>query len=243
LHADERRQAEHLQGKWIVELAELHGRSKADRDATKAFITRQVDRVRHAYAYCETAQPRQCIIIGTTNESEYLSDPTGARRWWPIRLSKHIDLAKLRAERDQLWAEAAYLEAQNQSEGAIRLPQHLWAAAAVEQEERREKDPWEDELANVKGTACNVGMPDWHEQRIHSSTVFSILRVEASQQTTFLGKRLKDIMVHHLGWEYRKNVKINGVQGKGYVRSVDAPMPSTQPDRTLTLLMTNSEIC
>jgi hypothetical protein len=134
----------------------------------------------------------------------------------------------LKAERDQLWAEAAYAEVQDKSPSAIRLPKHLWAAAAVEQEARRLKHPWEDVLAGVTGTACAIpGTPDWHEQRIHSVTLFSVIDIETGKLTHSIAKTVKDIMVHHLGWEYRKNVKINGAQGKGYVRAVNAPMPST----------------
>jgi predicted P-loop ATPase len=47
------------------------------------------------------------VFAATTNDREYLLDPTGNRRFWPIDC-KGIDLDTLRATREQLWAESVY---------------------------------------------------------------------------------------------------------------------------------------
>ena len=53
--------------------------------------------------------PRQCVMIGTTNDTDYLRDATGNRRFWPIKC-EFVDLEWLKENREQIWAEAAYRE-------------------------------------------------------------------------------------------------------------------------------------
>ena len=76
---------EDIAGKWIVEIGEyLMSKSKRIVDSTKAFITRTQDTYRTKYnRYTDTIQ-RRCIFIATTNHSEFLSDPSGNRRWLPV---------------------------------------------------------------------------------------------------------------------------------------------------------------
>jgi len=68
---------------------------------------------------------------------------TGNRRFWPVKV-QCFDLAALRKDRDQLWAEAAAREASGES---IRLAEHLWAEAGVQQASREIGDPIYDTLA------------------------------------------------------------------------------------------------
>ncbi|MCX5542591.1 bifunctional DNA primase/polymerase [Paraburkholderia sp. CNPSo 3076] len=94
-----------VQGKLICEMAELSGLFGRDRDATKAYLTKQYDRARPLYESHVVSYPRRFIICGTTNEDDFLSDPTGERRWLPFTVGK-IDLDAITRDRDQLWAEA-----------------------------------------------------------------------------------------------------------------------------------------
>lgn len=101
---------EQLQGAWIVEMAELSASRKADIEATKHFLTKQVDRFRVAYGRHVSDFPRQCIFIGTTNDVEFLRDQTGNRRFWVMPVGKQ-DVKKpwhslTKEEIDQIWAEA-----------------------------------------------------------------------------------------------------------------------------------------
>ena len=105
-----------------------------------------------AYGRFSEARGRQTIFVGTTNEHKYLKDRTGNRRFLPVKTGT-IDLEALRRDRDQLWAEAAVREARGEE---ITLPQELWEAAAVEQEERLEDDPWLEKLAIVRGRALAI---------------------------------------------------------------------------------------
>lgn len=96
----------HLQGKWLVEMAELAPSRKSDAEDLKAFLSGAIDRVRMPYAKFDQAFPRQCVFVGTTNDDEFLRDATGGRRFWPVAVQQVIDAESLAAERDQLLAEA-----------------------------------------------------------------------------------------------------------------------------------------
>jgi len=91
---------------WIVELSELTHR-KADRDVFKGFISARVDKFRRPYGRDEVVHPRRCGFAGTTNEPEFLNDPTGDRRFWVLTPRVRADVDRVIEEREQLWAEVA----------------------------------------------------------------------------------------------------------------------------------------
>ncbi len=206
---------EALEGVWIHEICELEGISRADTQKVKAFASRSVDRGRPAYGRFREDRPRQAILVGTTNDDKYLRDQTGNRRFWPVRTGK-IDLDGLRRDRDQLWAETAVLEASGET---LVLPEELWAAAAREQEERVEDDPWLDALASVEGDVVG-GL-----ERVSTQDLLRIhLGLDPSQQQQFHTKRLGQLM-RKLGWSGPKSIKVRAnIVLRGYER------PTTKPD-------------
>ncbi len=129
-------------GKLVVELSELaaFSSSKADANLLKKTLSTQVDRYRPPYDKAAQDFPRRCVLVGTTNDDEYLKDQTGGRRFWPVRTGR-IDLAYIRENRDQLFAEAVA----EYKKGASwwEMPE---VETAAEQEARRETDPWEAKL-------------------------------------------------------------------------------------------------
>ena len=183
LNVEGKRVIEALQGKWIVEAAEMSGLKHTDVEPLKALLSRQVDRGRLAYGHLVSEVPRQCVIVGTTNSEEYLKDTTGNRRFWPVRV-KRFDLDALTRDRDQLWAEAAARELTGVS---IRLDRQLWPAAAQEQAQRVTNDPYFEELQSVLGQ-IEISA------KIASTTVWDILDVRPGQRTQDQNRRMGEAM-------------------------------------------------
>ena len=99
---------QHLRGKWLIELGEMHRPHRASNATFKTFVTRRVDKYRPPYARNETDQPRQGVFASTVNLDQYLTDETGNRRTWPVKCGT-IELEALKRDRDQLWAEAVMM--------------------------------------------------------------------------------------------------------------------------------------
>jgi putative DNA primase/helicase len=99
---------QNIQGIWVYEWGELHSLTKAEANKVKEFVTSAKDRFRATFDRRPRDYPRQVVFVGTTNEQVYLSDPTGNRRFWPVRLTRRPDLDYLRANLEQLLAEAVH---------------------------------------------------------------------------------------------------------------------------------------
>lgn len=98
--------ARRMRGRLVVEIAELRGLHTRERTAIKDFVTQRADMWRPLYQEFAVAVPRRCLLVGSTNESEFLADETGNRRWLPVEVGA-VDVAAVARDREQLWAEAA----------------------------------------------------------------------------------------------------------------------------------------
>lgn len=127
-----------LQGKWVIELGELADVKRGDYNLVKAYLNRRVDRVRSPYDKLPQDTPRQSVFIGTVNEGEYLKDPTGNRRFWPVKVGM-CDVDGLKRARDQLFAEAVWIY-ENCFDGKLMLGKEATAQATAAQDDRRIND-------------------------------------------------------------------------------------------------------
>ncbi len=132
-----------LQGKLIFEMPELASFRKAETNEIKAFIGRGTDEYRPPYGRKVVPRPRMFVMAGSVNPiAGYLTDPTGNKRYWPVKCGK-IDLAAINADKAQLWAEAVYRQKQNEQ---IWLEPEEHALAKLEQSERMIDDIMGDKI-------------------------------------------------------------------------------------------------
>jgi predicted P-loop ATPase len=194
---------EHIRGRWIIEAAELSGLRRGDIEHLKAFLSRQTDRGRLAYARIVSDVPRECVFVGTTNSEEYLRDLTGNRRFWPVKV-KMIDIDGLKKDRDQLWAEAVIMEKSNAS---IRLEQRLWPRAEEEQANRLTIDPYVDAID------CKL---NGKSGKIAAASVWTILSIAPGNRTQDQNHRV-GVAMKRLGWAKSK-ISADGVMVNGYTK-------------------------
>lgn len=96
-----------LHSAWLYEWAEIENvTSTKQASEVKGFITTARDTLRLPFGRAVVVQPRSSIIVGSTNEAQFLNDPTGSRRFWIIFVERKLNFAWLAEHRDQLWAEA-----------------------------------------------------------------------------------------------------------------------------------------
>jgi hypothetical protein len=214
LTASDKEQQELVRGVWLFEIADLAGMRRSEVEKVKAFASRTHDRARPAYGRRRIDAARRCIFIGTTNDDEYLKSETGNRRIWPVRTGT-IDVAALRRDRDQLWAEAAEVEAGGIS---LVLPRELWGKAAEAQDERRQHDPWDDILAGIPGHSCVNEETGQEEERIRSDELLkNHLEIPPGRSSNADTLRLKRVM-RRLGWEGPKKLRFVEGSKRGYFR-------------------------
>lgn len=135
---------EQTAGKWVIEFADLHGMGRRGHNDLKAYLSRSTDCARAAFGHFAKSVKRQWIAIATVNDEEYLTDPTGNRRYWPLDLGGAFDVELLKKNLNQLWAEAVHREAKGES---IRLDPSLWDEAGKRQKAVEVSNPMEEVLA------------------------------------------------------------------------------------------------
>jgi Virulence-associated protein E/Toprim domain len=204
----------HMSGKWLVEISELHAFSKSETSALKAFLTRREDIYRPHFGRKEEYRPRQNLFVGTTNKQTYLQDPTGGRRFWPVRTTE-IDVELLALQRDQLFAEAVV----RYRRGEQWWPDLQFEADHIkpEQETRFDEDAWEEPIAE-------------HLSRLSSTnnkvTVFGLAKAALNFETARVGTADRNritAILEHLGWERAPRGDAKG--SRLWVKSASVPKP------------------
>jgi putative DNA primase/helicase len=128
-----------IQGVLIYEVAELEQFNRAEVTAVKAFMSSQKDRYREPYGRRMKDQLRRTVFAATTNEGQYFKDPSGNRRFWPVRTGR-MRLDELRRDREQLLGEAVHM----MRAGALWYPtrDEQKRLMSPEQEDREIPDDW-----------------------------------------------------------------------------------------------------
>ena len=180
--------SQHLRGKWLIEVTEMHAMNRAEAALLKAFVTRTVERYRPSYGRMEVIEPRQCLFVGTTNKLTYLRDETGGRRFWPVKCGE-INLKALAQDRDQLFAEAMHLY----RTGTPWWPDKKFEREHIQtqQEARFEADVWEEKIAEFLSSISKVTVWQVACDALHMQTA----RIGTADQ-----RRIMAVM-ERLGWQ------------------------------------------
>lgn len=211
-----------LHRSWFIEWSELErifGRK--DASAAKAFVTSENDMVRPPYCRDIQEFPRPSIIVATTNQDEFLVDPTGARRFWVIPVQKKIDTVKLAEERDAIWAAA--VAAYKSGELCYLNDDEELVAEAIAAEFRT-SDPWEEP----------IGIFIENREWIRINDILDHLQIDLNRQDRSHQMRVASIL-KVMGWS--KNIR---TMGKKRVR-VWVPDCCAPPQNNLDL-PTNPEL-
>lgn len=177
---------------WGLEIPEIeHLYKRKDISSIKKFLSSSVDAFRAPYAREVKEHPRACVLVGTSNETELLHDPTGNRRFWVIPVADEIpiDIDQLSRERDLIWAAA----------NALYEKGHQWWLSPAESKLHNEVskdyqsvDPWTELVLafaqnQVETTTSEIlrtalGIEAGRQEKISASRVSAILRSNGWEQ-------------------------------------------------------------
>lgn len=169
--AKDKTAAEKLQGYWILEIGELAGIRKAEVEAVKSFLSRQKDVYRPSYGRRTVEHPRQCVVVGSTNnDTGFLRDSTGNRRFWPVVVTGVApERAPWHMGRDtinQVWAEAV---------DAWRAGEKLYLegeAAAEAYEQQKLAMEADERVGLIKDYLDRLLPENWEEMSISERRTF-----------------------------------------------------------------------
>jgi putative DNA primase/helicase len=177
-----------LHGLWCADFGELDGFGKADTSRIKQILTIREDHYRAPYGRLSETHARQNIFVGGTNSDHFNSDSSGGRRFHPVRVSVHVDIAALAAARDQLWAEAVVLS---------KTMEKTWWQVTGSQEAQDavySSDSWESAVAPWLMGRADTGMTE---------VLSDCLGIELGQHSKSDQMRVGHIM-RRLGWTRKR---------------------------------------
>jgi len=187
-----------IQSVWIGEMAELTSLRRSEQESIKAFISRRIDHYRPPYGRNAIERPRHTVFIATTNENDYLQDPTGARRFWPVECTA-IDLAALARDADQLWGEAT---ARYLAKETWHLSDAQARRATIEQASRQRLSPVDTLVLEYADSLLAAGLRRI-EMRALLAEVFDISTKEKPANAGALAQQASRTLVRE-GWRRLK---------------------------------------
>lgn len=237
--------AELIQGTWINEVGELSAFTKQETQVIKQFLSKTHDIYRAAYGRRTEKYVRRCVFFGTSNDSEFLKDTTGNRRFWPVDVgvyqAKKSVWEQLPKEVDQIWAEAyAYWMLGE----PLYLSKEIEKMAEEMQEEHREASGKEGLVREFleKPIPENWNLMDLSQKKMHlqgnmkvPDGVSLVLRMKICAvevwvecfggDPRFMSKRdsmeINNILQSIKGWERERSSGRHGSYGtqRGFVRT------------------------
>lgn len=214
-----------IQGIAVYEWSELESLTKQEVGDVKRFISSAHDRFRATFDKRPAKYPRQVVFIGTTNEAHYLIDPTGNRRFWPVRLTRPPDLEWLRANLEQMLAEAVHRVDQGErfypsrdEDNFLFKPQQSARQVESSLEGAIRTFLYDDQQKVPHGQGTGTMVNEIGLQELLNRIGYTI-----DKQTDAVVKKAGSLMTA-LGWTIRRLSKdLEGKRPRVYVRPQDTP--------------------
>jgi predicted P-loop ATPase/5S rRNA maturation endonuclease (ribonuclease M5) len=147
---------------WICELKEMSAARKSEINAVKSFIERSSDNYRAAYARRAQNYKRHCVFAISVNDSQFLRDTTGNRRYWILEspLEKFNYVEKVDTEYiKQVWAETFQNFQELTKDGFNSKILELPLEFKVQAEEKAEGYTVDDGLKSQVGAFLDIKIP------------------------------------------------------------------------------------
>jgi len=180
---------------WICEWGEIERIfGQKDTSTIKAFITRREDVFRRPWGRTMEKTPRRSIIVASTNRDDFLSDPTGNRRYWVVKCEHQLDVDKLTEDRDKLWAAAV---------ASLKNGQQWWLTKEEEALRTDKNKDFTSEEVWFEKIQCYVN--SLYEGKCTTSEVLEqALKVEIAHQDRSGQIRVAKVL-GELGWKKKKS--------------------------------------
>ena len=181
---------------WIIELGELAAMRRTEIEQTKRFISATSDKFRPPYGRTVIDMPRHVVFAGTTNDSFYLKDSTGNRRWLPIpceadNATKNIFDGSIEKVLHQLWAEAYYYFENDFKFGNwLDLKDDIKAMAQLKQQDAESEDLVRDKIIDYLELEVPVNWydlslndrRDYIDAELHGEELISTIDTDITMQ-------------------------------------------------------------
>jgi predicted P-loop ATPase len=189
--------------KWIFEWDELSSLGKRETEGVKSMLSRASDIFRHPYGTTTKEHRRRFILTGSTNNSQFLTDSTGNRRWWVLHCKQQINIDKVRQMRDLIWASIYQCWADGES---WWLESEQSELVERSMSDFMEKDVWEDAIVNYleakRQESSEVGKTTG--TRVNMNEILDeVLQVPIAHSNSREGRRVKGIL-ERLGYSCEK---------------------------------------
>lgn len=209
---------------WIYEWSEVEAITRrADVARVKGFLSSKADTFRAPYERTVETHPRRGIIVGSSNSHDLVQDLDSNRRSWIVEVERTIDLEWVRANRDQLWAEA--LHAYGTGEAWYLLPEQ----EAARREVNALFEPDNPLVDRIETVVAEMMTKNENKTGLVSKDLFARLGLDPSVNKAAVS--VVNSVLRRMGFR-RGKVRKNGSRVRGY-------LPSKQP--SLRVVETEAE--
>lgn len=209
---------------WCYEAAEMESLNRKTVDAIKQFLSGSNDLYRGVFEKQAHQHPRSSVMVGSTNKQEFLTDETGARRFWVITIptGTTIDLAQTSAWRDQLWAEAVVYARRPFDEEPhwFSYEEESSLDRREDVEQYQEEHPWTTQVRSFLATPRG-------SRSFQSHDLFEFMKIEVIHRTKG-NERILGSILRALGYDSRRDRQADGSRPRMWVK-VDPVQQPTIP--------------